>query len=162
MYSPNLGTIFSVANQAVVSTTAGLATTFTGLAVANPSTSRVNLVMKRFCCTQTAVAVAGSVGLMAGTGAAAGALTPVNRNLNSGVASKATASAGATISTPVLIETYGSIGSLATTGYGLQQGIFVEMEDSIIVPPGSYIATYTTAATTNALVFTMVWEERPI
>jgi hypothetical protein len=159
MYTPRLGNVFSVANQAVVSTTAGLATTFTGLAIANPSTSGVDLVLKRFCCTQTAAGVAGSIGLMGGVGVAAGSLTPINRSLGSGIVSKATASAGATISTPILIETYGCIGSVATTGYGLQPGIVVELEDSIIVPPGSFIASYTTAATTNALVFSLVWEE---
>lgn len=159
MYKPNLGSIFSVANQAVVSTTAGLATTFTGLAIANPASSHVNLVMKRFCCTQTAVGVAGSIGLMGGVGVAAGSLVPINRSLGSGLTAKATASAGATISTPTLVEVYGTLGSLATTGYGLQDGIVVELYDSIIVPPGSFLATYTTAATTSALVFSMTWEE---
>ncbi|MBK6906384.1 MAG: hypothetical protein IPH08_04450 [Rhodocyclaceae bacterium] len=161
MYKPKLGSIFSVCNQAVVSTTAGLATTFTGLAIANPSTSGVDLILKRFTCTQTAVGVAGSVGLMGGVGVAAGSLTPINRNLGSGIVAKATASAGATISTPLLIETYGCIGSVATTGYGLQPGIVIELNESIIVPPGSFLASYTTAATTNALVFSMTWEERP-
>jgi hypothetical protein len=98
---------------------------------------------------------------MGGVGVAAGALTPINRSLGSGLKSKATASAGATISTPILIEVYGTLGSLATTGYGLQDGIVVELEDSIIVPPGSFLATYTTAATTSALVFSMTWEEVP-
>jgi hypothetical protein len=161
MYKPNLGTIFSVANQAVVSTTAGLATTFTGLAIANPAASGVNLVMKRFCCTQTAAGVAGSIGLMGGVGVAAGALTPINRSLGSGLVSKATASAGATISTPILVETYGTLGSVATTAYGITPGIVIELDDSIIIPPGSFLASYTTAATTSALVFSMMWEEVP-
>ena len=117
--------------------------------------------MKRFCCTQTAVGVAGSIGLMGGTGVAAGSLTPINRSLGSGLVSKATASAGATISTPILIETYGTLGSQATTGFGIMPGIVVELDDSIIVPPGSFLATYTTAATTSALVFSMMWEEVP-
>lgn len=161
MFTQNLGNTFSVCNQAVVSTTAGLATTFTGLAIANPTGSGVDLILKRFCCTQTAAGVAGSVGLMGGTGVAAGSLTPISRNVGAATTSKATASAGATISTPILIEVYGTLGSLATTGWGLQRGIFIDLEDSIIVPPGSFIATYTTAATTSALVFTLVWEEKP-
>ena len=98
---------------------------------------------------------------MGGVGVAAGSLTPINRNLGSGIVAKATASAGATISTPLLIETYGCIGSVATTGYGLQPGLVIELDESIIVPPGSFLASYTTAATTNALVFSMTWEERP-
>lgn len=155
------GNLYSVANQAAVTTTAGLATTFTGLAIANPSGSGVNLVMRRFSVGQVAVAVASSVGLMAGAGAAAGSLVPQNR-LIAGPVSKATASAGATIATPILIETYGSVGSLATTGYGLQTGISVELKGSIIVPPGQFLASYTTAACTSSFVFTFVWEEVPV
>jgi hypothetical protein len=158
-YSRNLGNTFSVANQAVVSTTAALATTFTGLALTNPAGSRVLLVMKKFTCSQVAVGAAGAVGLMGGTGVAAGSLTPISRYIGSATASKATASAGATISTPILIETFGSLGSVATNGYGLNDGLNVELDDSIIVPPGSFVASYTTAATTNALIFSFVWEE---
>lgn len=154
------GNLYSLANQAAVTTTAGLATTFTGLAIANPAGSGINLVLRRFSVGQVAVAVASSIGLMAGAGAAAGSLTPQNRFI-SGPPSKATGSAGATIATPILIETYGSVGSLATTGYGLQTGISVELKGSIIVPPGQFLASYTTAACTSAFVFTFVWEEVP-
>ena len=152
------GRLYSACNQAVVSTTAGLATTFTGLAIANPATSGVNLVMRTFHCAQVAVAVAGAIGVMTGSGAAAGALTVRNAKAG-GPASVTTASAGATIATPVLERVLGSVGSLATTGYGLEPSIVFDLEGSIIVPPGFYIATYTTAATTNALVFSFVWEE---
>ena len=155
------GNVYSVANQAAVSSTAALATTFTGLAIANPSTSGFNLVIKRFTASQFAVGAAGAIGIMCGTGAAAGSLTPVNRILN-GKPSVATASAGATIATPVLYETYGSVGSLATTGYGVMPGIVADLNGSLIIPPGFYAASYTTVATTTALIFGFVWEEVPV
>ena len=153
------GHIFSITNQAATSTTAAFATTFTGLALANPSGSGVNLVLRRFTCAQVAAGAAGAVGIMGGSGAAAGSITPTSRYVGSATPSKATGSAGATIATPTLIAAYGSVGSLATTGYGLEQDLVVELDGSIIVPPGFYVASYTTAATTSALIFGFVYEE---
>lgn len=155
------GKMFSLANQAAVTTTAGLATTFTGLAVANPAGSGVNLVMVRFNAAQMAVGVAGSVGYMTGAGAAAGALVPRNRLTGSTIASKANGTNSATIATPVLEEAVGSIGSLATTGYGLQAGISVPM-NNLIIPPGQFVASYTSAACTSAFEFGFVWIEEPL
>ena len=152
------GNMYSLSNQAAVSTTAGLATTFTGLSVANPLGSGVNLVMVRFNAAQMAVGVAGSVGYMTGAGAAAGSLIPRNRTQAFGAASKAIGSNSATIATPVLEEAVGSIGSLATTGYGLQAGISVPM-NNLIIPPGVFVASYTSAACTSAFEFGFVWIE---
>lgn len=157
------GNVFGAANQAAVTTTAGLATTFTGFAVANPATSGVNLVLLRYSVAQVAAAVASAIGLMSGAGAAAGALTVVNRKIGvSTPASATTASAGATIATPVLIETYGQAGSVATTSYGTGPGLVVDLAGSIIVPPGNFVASYTTAACTSAFVFALTWEEVPV
>lgn len=156
------GNVYSVNTQGTsVTTTAALATTFTGLAVGNPSTSGVNLVLNKFNATQFAVGVAGTIGLMGGAGSIAASLTPQNRLIGGVNSSKATASAGATISTPLLIATFGSVGSLATTGYGVEAGIIVDLEGSIIVPPGSFIATYTSTAQTSAFQFGFCWEEVP-
>jgi hypothetical protein len=158
-YQESNGAIFSVTNQTATSTTANFATTFTGLALANPTGSGVNLVMRRFTCAQVAVAAAGAIGIMRGSGAAAGSLVPTPMTLGSAQTSKANGSAGATIATPVLVAAYGSIGSLATASYALEPALIVELEGSIIVPPGQFIASYTTAATTSALIFGFVWEE---
>ena len=155
------GNMFRLANQAAVTTTAGLATTFTGLSVANPIGSGVNLVMIRFSVAQIAVAVAGGVGYMSGTGASAGALVPRNCFQGSGGVSKAIGSAGSTLGgTPVIEELVGSVGSLATTGYGLQIGLTAPM-NNLLIPPGNFVASYTTAACTSAFVFTYTWVEIP-
>lgn len=155
--------VFSVCTQGTgVTTTAALATTWTGLAVGNPSTSGVNLVLNKFGACQFAGGAAATIGIMGGVGSITASLTPQNRFIGGSTASKATASAGQTISTPVLISSFGSLGSVATTGYGLEPGIFVDLEGSVIIPPGSFVASYTAIVTTSALQFHFVWEEVPV
>lgn len=159
------GKMFSVHTQGTaITTTAALATTWTGLGIANAASSGVNLVLTKFSAVQFAVGAAATIGIMGGTGTLAASLTVQSRSIGSGTAANAgvTASAGATISTPVLIQTFGSLGSLATTGYGLENGIYVDLEGSVIVPPGSFVASYTSIVTTSALQFGFAWEEVPI
>jgi len=153
--------VFSVANQAAVTTTAGLATDWAGLSVYNPSASVVDLVMLEFGCTQFAVGAAGSIGLMISDGTAMGAiLTPKPAKVGSSTVSAATVdTANATIGTPVLYRVYGSVGSLATSGYGLVPGLVVDLQGSLILQPGYSVCTYTTAATTTALIFHFTWAE---
>jgi hypothetical protein len=154
---------FSLCTQGTgVTTTAALATTWTGLGVANPAASGYNLVLLGFTCAQFAVGAAATVGIMGGVGTISSTLTPQNRLIGGTGASVMNGSAGATISTPLLIATFGEVGSLATTGYGLQAGISVDIAGAIIVPPGSFIASYTAIVTTTALQFSFVWEEVPV
>lgn len=155
------GNSFAVASQAAVTTTAGLATTWTGLAIYNPTGSGVNAVILRFCCAQFAVGAASAIGIMTGSGAATGTLVPRSRVVGAPTG-KVLASAGATIATPVLEEVYGQVGSLATTGYGLTPGIVAPVKGSLIVPPGFYAASYTSVATTSSLLFSFLWEEVPV
>lgn len=157
------GNLFSVANQAAVTTTAALATTYTGLVVGNPAGSGVNLAVAKFQCAQFAVGAAGAVGIMTGPSTTAITDTLVPRNAKVGGArSLAVANAGQTIGTPVLERIFGEVGSLATTGYGLQQGIDADLDGSLIIPPGCFMAAYTTVVTTSALLFGFMWEEVPI
>ncbi|MEY2874023.1 MAG: hypothetical protein RLZZ373_1394 [Pseudomonadota bacterium] len=152
------GTLFSLANQAAVSNTAGLATTFTGLSVANPSGSGKNLVLLHVGVGQIAAGAAGALGIMTGSGAAAGSLTPRNCLVGGG-ASVAVGSNSATIATPVLERIFGTIGSLATTGYGLQPGLQYQVDGSLVIPPGYFVASYASAALTSASIWSFVWEE---
>lgn len=155
--------VFSVNTQGTaVTTTAALATTWTGLGISNPAGSGVNLALLKFSATQFAVGAASTIGIMGGVGVLAASLAVQSRLIGGGAVSLANASAGATISTPLLITTFGSVGSLATTTYGLEPGIFVDLEGSIIIPPGSFVATYTSIVTTSALNFGFCWEEVPI
>lgn len=155
--------MFVIANQAVVTTSAALTTTFTGLVLGNPTTSTVNLVLQSFGCAQVAVGAAAAVGIMTGTGATITAsLTPRNRYVG-GASANALANAGQTLpGTPVLEQVFGSVGSLATTGYALQNGLYIDLAGSLILPPGAFVATYTTVATTSSLIFSFSWEEVPV
>lgn len=155
------GNMYRIANQAAVTTTAALATTWTGLAISNPAGSGVDAVVNLFTCSQFAVGAAGAIGIMTGSGAAAGSLVPKNA-LTGGATGKVTASAGATIATPVLDFVFGQTGSLATTGYGVTPGLLVDLGGSLIIPPGFFAASYTTIVTTTALIFGFQWEEVPI
>lgn len=159
------GRMFSVNTQGTaITTTAALATTWTGLGIANAAGSGVNLVLNKFTATQFAVGAAATIGILGGAGTLAASLMIQSRSIGSGTlaSTSVTASAGATISTPLLITTFGSLGSVATTGYGLENGLYVDLEGSIIVPPGSFIGTYTSIVTTSALNFGFTWEEVPI
>lgn len=155
------GNMYVLASQAAVTTTAGLATTFTGLAISNPAGSGVNAVVNKFFVGQFAVGAAGVVGIMTGSGAAAGTLVPRNC-LVGGATGRVTGSAGATIATPVLERIVGQVGSLATTGYGLTPAAYIDLEGSLIVPPGFFAASFTSIVTTTSLQFGFQWEEVPI
>lgn len=163
-YNQGQGTnMYSLANQAAVTTTAALATTFTGLSVANPTGSGVNLEILFFTCAQFAVGAAAAIGYMTGLGASAGTLIPRPAITGQAPSSKAIGSAGSTLGgTPVLEEVIGSCGSLATTGYGLQPALVKDIGGSLIIPPGAFIASFTSIATTTALLFGFKWLEVPI
>lgn len=155
------GNQFVIANQAAVTTTAALATTYTGLVLGNPAGSGVDVIVNRFQCAQFAVGAAGAVGIMTGVGAITDTLVPRNRKVG-GARSLATANAGQTIATPVLEQVFGSLGSLATTGYGLLPSIDADLDGSLVLPPGTFVAAYTTVVTTSALIFSFMFEEKPL
>lgn len=157
------GNVFSLCTQGTaVTTTAALATTWTGLGFANPVGSGVNAVLTKFGATQFAVGAAATIGVMGGVGTFASTLTPQSRFLGGGQISKMNGSASATISTPLLIASFGSLGSAATTAYALENGISIDLEGSIVVAPGAFIVSYTSIVTTTALQFHFAWEEVPV
>ena len=157
------GNLFSCANQTPVTTSTTLNTTFTGLGLENPANSGVNLVLWRFYVAQVAVGAASTIALAGGLGTCTGTIALKNCLVGSAITSKAVASASATLSpAPVLLRPVGSVGSLATTGYGLIPSLQDNIDGSIIIPPGAYIVTDTTVATTSSLQFCFVWEEVPL
>ena len=79
--------------------------------------------------------------------------------LGSPLSSVALVDNAATIGTPVLHRVYGSVGSLATSGYGMGPGIQVNLDGSIFVQPGYAILSYASAALTSALIMHFMWEE---
>jgi hypothetical protein len=109
---------------------------------------------------QVAVGVAGAIGVMGGLllGDLAAAIAPVNRKIGARTSSILIDDA-ATLPTPTLLQVFGSLGSVATTAYGLVNRSVAELDGSLIVTPGNFIAFYTTAATTNALIMSFLWQE---
>ncbi len=154
------GRLFSVQNATVVTTTAALATTWTGLCVGNPTTSGKDYIFHEFGWSQQIVIPAeGDVGLMVATvGDMAQAITPRAAKWGSATTSALTDN-GATIGTPIQIRMSGSAmeGAISTVP-SLGPNI-VNLKGAIVIPPGYALLTYTFAIEAAALKFHFVWEE---
>jgi len=158
------GRMFSVANQAAVITTAGLAATYTGLAVCNPLASGKNLVICGFNFgAGVAVTVATSIGIMGGASGCAAAtaiITIQNRLLGGGGSSAVADDAVVFTTTPVLLQLVAEGWTEATTAGSIGPIHNIDLDGSLIVPPGGYVAAYTSAIVTGAsLLFGFMWEE---
>lgn len=154
------GRLFCVSNQAAVATTAALATTWTGLGVANPTGSGKLLVIHEFSWALSVVAPAdGVLGLMTSTDSGFAAAIAARCTRNAYATSVAYCDDGATIATPVLekvVSTYGTGAVTTWQGAGPQ---VCKLDGSIILAAGRSVLTYTTTACTAALVFSFLWEE---
>ena len=156
--------IFSIQGTAVT-TTAGTAATFTGLAVGNPLGSGYNLVINKCTITQAAALTASTnIGLMYGPATApiTASLTTINNHFAGGRSSIAVATAGQTITAPTTWILLSGSGSGAMTVPLLIPSITVDLEGSLIIPPGFFVASYTSAVSSTALLFYLQWEETPI
>lgn len=154
------GRLFSVANQAVVTTTAALATTWTGLGVGNPATSGKLYVFHEFSWAQDiANSAEGAVGLMVATvGDMAQAITP--RCARYGYATtNALTDNGATIGTPILVRLCGAAMEGAISTVPVAGPNIYDLKGSIVIPPGYALLTYTFAIETTCMYFHFVWEE---
>ena len=163
--------LFTAASTAAVATVAlGTTASYTGLYLANPIGSTVNIVLlKATWAASVAVPTAGYVVLEAGySGAtnvtAGGAITPSNNFVGVGAAGQALAGAGsATLPiAPVAKAFLSSTGSVATTSTGIQPMGIIDLEGSLILPPGGFAAFATFATNTAAWWFSFSWEEVPV
>jgi hypothetical protein len=157
--------IFSVASQAGVTTTVGLALTYTGLVVANPIGSGVNLVLNKATLGQSVVqAVVNTFGLAVGFSATTNvtlttAAIPQTTFIGSGKTSKAVAAISATL--PVAPLYYDFVASAATATND-SSGI-IDLEGSLILGPGAYALWVSAAASSaSAMWFSFQWEENPV
>lgn len=154
------GRLFSVCNQTNVTTTAALATTWTGLGVGNPATSGKNYIFHEFGWAQEVVMnTEGAIGLMVATvGDMAQAVVP--RCARYGYATTtALTDNGATIGTPILIRVFGSTMEGAITTVPSLGGNIYDLRGGIVIPPGYALCTYTFAIQTTSIQFHFVWEE---
>lgn len=158
----NNGQVYVAANQAAVAITAALATTYTGLMVGNAAGTGKNLVMLMATyATTVAVPTATAIGLMAGSMTAlASTITPVNRKIG-GAASIAWVEDSCTIGTPILHQAFATAWTEVTTASTLSQPNVVDLEGSLILPPGTFVAFYSTAANSAAFLLSLMWAELP-
>jgi len=156
----NNGQVFVVANQTAVALTAALATAYTGLVVGNAAGTGKNLVILGCGYSSTvAIPAATSLGIMAGTMTAlTSTLTPINRKLG-GAASIAWCEDSCTIGTPILHQAFSQAWAEATTAGSIGPNTWMDLEGSLIVTPGTFVAFYSTAALTASLLCSFMWQE---
>lgn len=156
------GRMFAVANQAVVNVTAGLAATYTGLALVNPAGSGKNLVICQVgMVNEIALPTAACVfGIMTGggVGAATAVIIPRNR-LTGGVASAAYVDSAVVFTeAPVLEQVFGTFHTGAVTT-AIGSGFFVELDGSLVITPGYHVCPYASAINNATFQFHFLWEE---
>ena len=159
--------LFSVATQAGVTTSAGLATATTGLILTNPTTSTVNCVVSKVGWAVNAAPTAVMViGLAFNTSTTAvtqtTAITARNMFLG-GATSQGLAASSVTLPTAaILTHVIGIIDTGAITVARHQLNMY-DIEGGIVMPPGSYVHIYTSTASTASSFFgSITWEEVPV
>lgn len=163
-YNGNIGW---AANQAAVTTSAGLATTYLGICLSNPAGSGKNLAVGKVAATiNVAPAALTFIGLI--TGFAAGGVTVHTTPLtvqNGLVGQSAAALVGLAdaactlVGTPTwadfLVETPSATGVPLTAKW--------DYEGGLILPPGAYAAIGTSIAGPTSGFWGMIqWEENPV
>jgi hypothetical protein len=158
--------MYTVANQSGVTTSAGLSTTYVGLCIANPTTSTVNAVITKLGYAFTvAPGNPMTVGIMTGVGASISTNLVTARNrFVGGVGAQCLASTSLTLpGTPVLETVVGSVLTGAITTQSQQAPTLLDLEGSLILPPGAFAAFYTsTASGASAFFGSFQWVEVPL
>jgi hypothetical protein len=159
--------IFQVASQAVATTTVGLAVTYTGLVVANPPSSVVNLVLNKASIMQSVIqatqieAYAIAFGFNKTT--AVTLTTPAvaqSTFIGSGAVANGVAAISATLPTAPVYGIF--VTNTATATQNPPCGV-IDFEGSVILQPGAYALWVTpTQASVAGLWFSFQWEEVPI
>jgi hypothetical protein len=154
------GRLFCVSNQAKVAVTAGLATTWTGLGIANPAGSGKVIIVHEFAWSTDVVNPAeGVVGLMTSTDSGFAAAIAARCCRNAKRTSRAYCDDGATIATPVLERVCGSTMEGAITTIPQLAANIVDLKGGIILDPGRSLLTYHSIGGTASMIFSFVWEE---
>jgi hypothetical protein len=159
-------TMFSGSNIAAVATSAGFSLADTGFCLTNPIGSTVNLVLNKIKYAPLAAQSAAlQLGLMTGYSAssAVSQTTPLVALSNFVGQPAGQGLIAAAVTMPVAPTRVILLDSLLTGAITVSPtgGCNVlDMQGSLIVPPGGYVAFYTSAASAAAsLSFGMTWEE---
>jgi len=151
-------------------TSAGTLTTYFGLCVSNPVGSPVNIVLNKINFTvANAFTTVTPIGLMTGYNSSTSVTHTANAFVKSaftgvGAVGQGLADWSATLSaTPTVTHVFatGYTGAISTTPLPSSPTI-VDLEGSVILPPGAFAAIWTpTALPSYALFAGMSWEEIP-
>lgn len=160
--------LFAAAVQGTgITTSAGLVTGYTGIALTNPTTSTVNCVISKVgYAFNAAPAATMTVSLAFNTSTTAvtqtTAITTRNMFLG-GATSQGLVSSATTFPTaPININILGVIGTNAITALSNTPSV-VDIEGSIVMPPGSYVCIVTSTASAATSFFgSFMWEEIPV
>ena len=157
--------MFSGANLAAVTTSAGFATAYTGFCLTNPIASNVNLVVNKVAygtiVAQTAALI---LGVMTGYSASTAVtqttpLVPLSNFVGQPAGIGLIASSVTLPIAPTRVKLLDTLTTGAIT-VSPQGGKIVDLEGGIVIPPGGFAAFYTSAASVaTSLVFGMDWEE---
>lgn len=150
-----------------ITSAAGLVTGYTGLALTNPTTSTVNLSLTKVGYGVNAAPTATMViSLAFNTSTTAVTQTTAitgRNNFLGGAAPQGLVASSVTFPTaPINSHILGVIGTNAVTALNETMTI-VDLEGSIIMPPGSYICIATsTASAATSFFASFQWEEVPV
>ena len=152
-------------------TSAALATAHTGLLLLNPNNSQVNFVINKVGMTfLVAFAASAAIGIQTGNQSTAvlSSLTTTNTQTRNNFLGAPNSTVGltysaATTTSPSLLQLFGAGLTGAITTVSQIPGFFIDLEGSVIVPPGSWIATYTSTASGASGTFaSFTYEEVPV
>lgn len=160
------GNVFHAATQAVVTTTVGLATTYTGLVLQNPLSSGINIAVLSASLNQSVIqsTQVEAYGLAVGYSATTNVthttpVSPVSSLVGSGLTALGKTDVAATLPTaPTYAAFLHNTASATVNGTGQ----FIDIAGQIVLRPGGYILFVTpTQASVNGLWFAFSWEEVP-
>lgn len=159
--------MYSGGNAAGVTSTVGVATTYVGLCLANPPTSTVNLVVNKVGFTALVAWPAASIiGIMTGISTTAVVhSTPVvpAGNFVGQLAGQGTLDSSATLPIAPTLRTVLSCGLTGAITVQTFAGGVVDMEGSLVIPPGGFAALFTsTVSAASGFAGSFQWEEVPV
>ncbi len=166
------GMLFHGGNQAAVTTTIALATTYTGLCLSNPAGNLKKFALRQVgisLAIQPAAATAFALGggyAAAGITAHGSALIAYPMNLGGSIASTAKIDDGCTL---LAGAGAGLLRVIMPLGHGMEAaagtffgGVSVtDIEGAIVLIPGAFVFVYTLTVQTGAF-FAFSWEEMPL
>lgn len=144
------GLCFTAATQALVTTSVGLATAYTGLVLSNPTTSAVDLVIVQASMMQSVIqatqveAFALATGFNSATNVThTTPVVPKSSLIGSGLTGSGLADVSATLPTAPFYDTFvTNTGTIAADSTGIQ---VVDIAGSIVLKPGAYVLWVTPA-----------------